>query len=161
MDARRVGRRGVLLALVLAASGCLSTTQRREDTLVRTARMFNDDWRWARWDAMTSSMTRDDAAAFRKRVEAIEDELVLSDYEVTSVTFATGSQTATVVARFEWYYKRDPRVRVTTVEQKWEHQDGGWQVVGLRRARGERFGLVTEPIASPPAEAAASAPPTP
>ncbi len=138
----------VLAATVAATAGCMGTSQRREDTLVRLARMFNDDWRWARWDAMTTAMTSEDAATFRQRVQNIEDELVLTDYEVTSVTFATGSETATVVTKFEWYYKRDPRVRATTVEQRWEHRSGDWRVVGLRRTRGERFGLVTEPIAS-------------
>jgi hypothetical protein len=79
----------------------------------------------------------------------MEDELVLADFEVTSVTFAGGSDAATVVSKFEWYLKRDPRLRVTTVEQRWEHKDGDWRVVALRRTRGERFGLVTEPISSP------------
>lgn len=139
----------VALGIVLAATGCMSTTQRREDTLVRQARMFNDDWRWARWDAMTTAMTRDDATAFRTRVENIEDQLVLADFEVTSVTFASGSDEATVVAKFEWYLKNDPRLRATTVEQRWEHRDGDWRVVKLRRTRGDRFGLVTEPVASP------------
>ena len=62
-----------------------------------------------------------------------------------------------MVAKFEWYHKRDPRVRATTVEQRWEHRDGDWRVVKLRRTRGERFGLVTEPIAS--TDAGAPAPP--
>jgi hypothetical protein len=136
------------LTLGLTLAGCMGTTQRREDTLVRQVRVFNDDWRWARWDAMTTLMLREDADAFRRRVETIEDELVFADYEVTSVTFATGSEAATVVAKFEWYYKGDPRVRATTVEQRWEQRDGDWRVVKLRRTRGERFGLVTEPIAS-------------
>jgi hypothetical protein len=143
-----------LLGLLALAAGCMATTQRREDALVRQARMFNDDWRWARWDAMTSSMSKEDADAFRRRVEALEDELVLADFEVTSVTFASGSDQATVVSKFEWFLKRDPRVRVTTVEQRWEHRDGDWKVVALRRTRGDRFGLVTEPIASPAAAAA-------
>jgi hypothetical protein len=144
-------RLALLVAAALLAAGCMSTTQRREDTLVRQARIFNDDWRWSRWDAMTTAMSREDAAAFRGRVEAVEDELVLADFEVTSVTFAPGSDAATVLARFEWYYKRDPRLRNTTVEQRWEHRDGDWKVVKLRRTRGDRLGLVTEPIASPDA----------
>ena len=149
----------VLAVLALPATGCLSTTQRREDALMRQARMFNDDWRWGRWDAMASSMSKDDAAAFRRRLDAMEDELVLADFEVTSITFAGGSDAATVVSHFEWYLKRDPRVRVTTVEQRWEHRDGDWRVVSLRRTRGERFGLVTEPIASGDAGAPADARP--
>jgi hypothetical protein len=160
----RAGARAlVTAAAVLAtAAGCMGTTQRREDTLVKQAREFNDDWRWARWDQMTTSMPREDAATFRRRVQNIEDELVLADFEVTSVTFAGGSDAAIVVAKFEWYYKRDPRLRNTTIEQRWEHRDGGWVVVGLRRARGDRFGLVTEPMtqpdAGPPAPSAAGEP---
>jgi hypothetical protein len=143
--------RAVVAAAVLVAAGCVNTTHRREDTLVRQARTFNDDWRWSRWDAMTAAMPREDAAAFRARVEAIEDELMLADFEVTSVTFAPESNAATVVARLEWYYKRDPILRHTTVEETWEQRDGTWKVVKLRRTRGDRFGLVTEPIASPDA----------
>ena len=82
---------------------------------------------------------------------------MLADFEVTSVTFATGSDAATVVAKFEWYLKHDPRVRVTTVEQRWEHKDGDWRVVALRRSRGERFGLVTEPMSATDKGSATSA----
>ena len=131
--------------VVLTSVGCLGTTQRREETLVRMARTFNDDWRWGRWEAMTTVMPRMDAAAFRGRVAALESELQLADFEVTSVNFAPDSNSATVTARFEWYLKRDPRVRDTTVEERWEWRDGQWQVVKLRRVRGDRFGLVTEP----------------
>jgi hypothetical protein len=136
------------ICLLATAAGCMATTQRREDTLLRQARMFNDDWRWGRWDAMVTAMSHADADAFRRRVQSVEDQLVLADFEVTSITFASGSDAATVVAKFEWYYKNDPRVRVTTVSQRWEHGGGDWRVVELRRTRGERFGLVTEPIAS-------------
>jgi hypothetical protein len=71
---------------------------------------------------------------------------VLADYEVTSLTFAPGSNAAAVVARIEWYFNRDPRLRHTVVEQAWEYQHGRWLVTKLRRARGDRFGLVTEPL---------------
>jgi hypothetical protein len=45
--------RWILGALALA--GCLSATQRREDDLIREARTFNDDLRWARWEAMCAA----------------------------------------------------------------------------------------------------------
>jgi hypothetical protein len=145
---------GCTLLAVTLAGGCLSTTQRREDNLVRLARTFNDDWRWARWEAMATVMPKMDAAAFRGRVAALESELQLADFEVIQVNFGPGSDSALVTARFEWYLKRDPRVRDTTVEERWEHRDGAWQVVKLRRVRGDRFGLVTEPTTPPPAGAA-------
>lgn len=136
----------VLAALTGAACG---TTQRREEVLIQNARSFNDDWRWARWDAMAGAMPKDEATAFLSRAQTLEPELVVADFEVTSITFGQQSNQATVVARFEWYLKRDPRVQNTTVEQLWEFRDARWQVTKLRRTRGDRFGLVTEPLAKP------------
>jgi hypothetical protein len=141
---------GTLLACA-ALSACLGTTQRREDVLLENARTFNDDWRWGRWDAAAGAMVREEGAAFLTRTQTMEGELVLADFEVTSINFQGGSETATVVARFEWYLKHDPVVRNTTIEELWKYQDGRWQVAKLRRTRGDRFGLVTEPAAPQPA----------
>jgi hypothetical protein len=147
------GGRGriALLACVLLGLGCVTVggAQRREELLVQNARAFNDDWRWARWDAMAGVMPKEDAAAFLGRAQSLESELVVADFEVTSINFLDESKAAKVIAKFEWYLKRDPRVRTTTVEQRWENADGRWQVVKLRRTRGDRFGLVTEPLADP------------
>lgn len=153
MTARRFLAATALLAALVA--GCLSATQQRQDNLMRVARSFNDDWRWGRWEAMAAVMPREDAAAFRARVTALQKELQLADFEVLQVNFASDAESATVTARFEWYLKRDPTVRDTTIEEQWEHRDGLWQVVKLRRVQGDRFGLVTEPSAPP---AAAPAP---
>jgi hypothetical protein len=142
-----------LLACValFVGTGCLTTTQRREDALLENARIFNDDWRWGRWDALAGSMVRDEGTAFLARAQSLESQLVLADFEVTSINFEDGSDSAKVLARFEWYLKNDPVVRNTTVEQLWKYQDGRWQVAKLRRTRGDRFGLVTEPAAVQPA----------
>jgi hypothetical protein len=142
--------RVLVLALVAGLAGaCFTASQRREEVLIKQARMFNDDWRWARWEAMATSMPREDAVAFQKRVQALEEELVLANYEVLQIAFDPGGDAATVSAWFEWYLKRDPIVRKTTVSERWEHKDGQWQVVSIRRTRGDRFGLVTEPVAVP------------
>ena len=144
---RRLARRVLSVGLVaaLAGLGCLGTTQRSEEVLMQSARTFNDDWRWARWDAMAGAMPKEDGTSFLERAQSLEPELVLADFEVTSITFAPGSRGATVIARFEWYLKHDPRVRNTTVEEHWENLEGRWKVTKLRRTRGDRFGLVLEP----------------
>jgi hypothetical protein len=154
-----VSGRALVLAGLIALAACFSASQRREETLTREARAFNDDLRWARWEAVSSAMPRDEATAFLARVAALEDELVLADYEVTSLTFAPGSNAAAVVARIEWYYNRDPRLHHTVVEQAWEYQHGRWLVTKLRRARGDRFGLVTEPVKPAPGDAGPAAAP--
>jgi hypothetical protein len=146
---RVVAALAVALAVGIFTAGCFAASQHREELLIKQARMFNDDWRWARWEAMATAMPREDAIAFQQRVQAVEEQLVLADYQVTAIEFDADKQGATVNAWFEWYLKRDPTVRKTTVLQRWEQRDGQWQVVKIRRTRGDRIGLITEPAAVP------------
>lgn len=139
--------RTALVPLLLAASaiGCMTPTQRREDDLLRDARMFNDDFRWGRWDILGQSMTPEENALFQARKNLIDDNLVLADYEVTSVKFLQISQAATVDVKLEWYKKNDPIVRQATLQQRWEYRGGRWMMIKQRRVRGDRFPLVPEP----------------
>jgi hypothetical protein len=136
-----------LAVLGLALAGCFSATQKREDDLVRDARMFNDDLRWARWDQMASSMPAEDKRLFLARVDLVGPDLVICDFEVKSVHFATGSSAATVTVYVEWYIKSDPSLRNATLEQHWESRDGRWMMIKQRRSHGDRFPLVNEPVA--------------
>src|SRR6185295_18210552 len=70
-----------LVALCLLA-GCLVTpTQRREETLVREAREFNDDIRWGRYEQLYLSLPPEEAALMSSRAAALGDDLVVGDYE--------------------------------------------------------------------------------
>ena len=138
-----------LALLGLALAGCFSASQRREDEFIRDARMFNDDLRWARWDQMGSSMPADDKRLFMERVELVSRDLVMCDYEVKSIHFDTGSSAATVTVTIDWYSKNDPSLRNATLEQRWESRGGRWMMVKQRRSHGDRFPLVTEPVAKP------------
>jgi hypothetical protein len=141
----------LILALVLLTSSCVMTpTQRREDTLIREARGFNDDLRWGRYEQMHLSLPPEEAALLSSRAAALGDDMVIADYEVTSISFAPGSEAATVIVKFDWYSKRFNIVKNSTVEQKWEQQGGQWLVVKQRRLRGERFPLIPEPLPTPP-----------
>lgn len=146
-----------LLAILVSASvtACFGTNQRRQEVLVQNARAFNDDWRWGRWDSMAGAMPREDATAFLSRAQTLEPELVVADFEVTSITFSDQASRAVVVAKFEWYMKRDPVIKNTTVEQLWQFLDNRWQVTKIRRTRGDRFGLVLEPATTTSADGGA------
>jgi len=126
---------------------------------MHNARMWNDDFRWARWDIVGQSLTPEENTLFQERKNLVGNDLVLADYEVTSVRFATGSQTATVEVSLEWYRKTDPTVRQATLQQRWEQRAGRWMMVKQRRVRGDRFPLVPEPAeeksAPPPAKESA------
>ncbi len=132
---------------LLAVMGCLTPSQRREDTLVREARMFNDDFRWQRYDQLAVSLPSEEAQLFLARANAVGDDLVMADFEVTSIKFASKSDAATVLVKFDWYTRRQGTLRSTTLEQKWEMQGGKWMVTKQRRLRGERLPLIPEPVA--------------
>jgi len=136
-----------LALLGLALAGCFSASQRREDDLIREARVFNDDLRWARWDQAGSSMKPEEKRLFLERVDLVGNDLVMCDFEVKSIHFDTGSSIANVIVAIDWYSKRDPNLRSTTLEQRWESHHGHWIMTKQRRSHGERFPLVTEPVA--------------
>lgn len=138
-----------LALLGLALAGCFSAAQRREEDLMRDARIFNDDLRWARWESMGTSMPAEDKRLLLERVDLVANDLVMCDYEVKSVHFDTGSSGASVTVAIEWYLKNDPSLRKATLEQKWESRNGRWMMTKQRRSHGDRFPLVTEPVAKP------------
>ncbi len=148
-----------VLALLLAAAGCVTPTQRREEDLMLNARMWNDDFRWGRWDIVGQSMTPDENELFQERRREVDEDLVIVDYEVTSVRFLQQSQAATVEVNLEWYRKTDPSVRRAALQQRWEHRNGRWMMIKQRRIRGDRFPLVPEPARPDAAPSPAAAPP--
>jgi hypothetical protein len=148
-------RRSLALAAVAVTLtqvlGCFTPTQRREEDLTRDARMWNDEFRWARWDSIGQSMTAEENALFQERRRLVDEDLVMADYEVTAIKFLPGSQAATVDVRLEWYTKTELTVRRATLQQRWEHRGGRWMMIKQRRVRGDRFPLVPEPVAPPAA----------
>jgi hypothetical protein len=133
----------LLLANLLVA--CMTPNQRREDDLLREARSFNDDFRWARWDILGQSMTPEENLLFQERKNLVDDNLVLADYEVTAIRFLQNSEAATVEVSLQWYKKNEPTVRKATLQQRWELRTGRWMMIKQRRVRGDRFPLVPEP----------------
>jgi hypothetical protein len=141
-------KRTFALAAVLVASvvGCMTSTQRREDELIRESRTWNDDFRWGRWEFIGQSMTPEENALFQERRSLVDTDLVIADYEVTAVHFLQKSEAATVEVTLEWYRKSEPSVRHTTLQQRWELRAGRWMMIKQRRVRGDRFPLVPEPV---------------
>jgi hypothetical protein len=131
--------------LAMSALGCMTSTQRREYDLMHDARMWNDDFRWGRWDTVGQAMTPEENALFQERRNLVDADLVLADYEVTAIHFLEKSNAATVDVTLEWYKKSDPSVRHATLQQRWERRNGNWMMIRQRRARGDRFPLVPEP----------------
>jgi hypothetical protein len=150
----------IALATLLLASalGCMTPSQRRQDDLMREARTWNDDFRWGRWEIVGQSMTSEENALFQARKNLVENDLVIADYEVTQVRFLDSGLAATVDVSLEWYRKTDPNVRQASLQQRWEYRGGRWMMIKQRRARGDRFPLVPEPVEPPAAPQSAVKP---
>jgi hypothetical protein len=150
--------RSLLLSVVAAGLlvplfGCMTPTQKREDDLLFNARMWNDDFRWGRWEIVGQSMPPEENKLFQERKNLLDDDLVVADYEVTQVRFLQNAEAATVDVKLEWYRKSEPTVRQATLQQRWEYRGGRWWMIRQRRVRGDRFPLVPEPVAPPQAQA--------
>jgi hypothetical protein len=151
-------RFGSVLALLACCFGCMTPTQRREDDLVYNARMWNDDFRWGRWNIVGQSLTPEENTLFQERTNLVGKDLVIADYEVTSVRFLEESRAATVEVALEWYKKGDPTVRQATLQQRWEQRGGRWMMIRQRRVRGDRFPLVPEQAEEKSAPSSAAGP---
>ncbi len=153
-------RRGILKlsmggATAFGLGGCITPGQQRQDALLRLSREFNNDLRWARYDTAVAHFQPAEARRFLKRVDLVGEELVIADHEMTSIKFEDPALKARTVAVFEWYTKRDPVLRKTSISQDWLFEEGVWRVTKQVRLRGPRFPLVPE-LASETAEGAPS-----
>ena len=137
-----------VLALTLLAVGgaaaCITPSQRRVDSLNKTAREFNDGLRWGREDQVMSCLSPEEGRALRARRADLGDELVIADHEVKSIQVAPGADTATVVAEFSWFTQHRNVVEKTTLEETWTWSENHWTVTDQRRIGGDRFPLVPE-----------------
>lgn len=127
---------------------CLSPGQRREESLSRVSREFNDGLRWGRYDNVTSHLSPEDARLFFERVSYVGGELAMADSEITSVKLDDSAEHATVRAEVSWYNQRKALLRSATLEQDWQWSKGQWLCVRQIRVRGDRFPLVPEPLSA-------------
>jgi hypothetical protein len=142
--------RALALALALSAAtlgaSCMLPSQRREDSLLRTAREFNDGLRWGHDENVTPCLSPADAQGLQSRRADLGDDLVMADEEVTAIKILPGSEKATVTADFSWFSQRQAVVKKVTLEQRWQWLYGRWMLVSQKRVRGDRFPLVPEPL---------------
>jgi hypothetical protein len=132
------------LLAAAAAAACITPSQRRVDSLSKTAREFNDGLRWGRDDQVVSCLSPEEARALRARRADLGDELVIADHEVKSIQIAPGADSATVVAEFSWFTQHRNVVERTTLEETWTWAENHWTVTEQRRIGGERFPLLPE-----------------
>jgi hypothetical protein len=136
------------LALGVVGASCVAPSQRREESLIKVAREFNDGIRWGRDDQVLRCLPPGEGQLLQARRADLGEDFVVADHEVKSIQVAPGSEKATVIAEFTWFNQRRAVVQKSTVEEKWEWVEGRWVVTSQRRIAGERFPLVPERVAT-------------
>ena len=137
-----------LSAMVLALSGCfIFTNYNAKERLTVSAREFNDDVRWSRFEQAAAKIPADKRQQFIDKHRALEDELEIADYELAGVDVDKSDKKMTrATARVEltWTLKRRGLLEKTIIQQSWEDRDGGWVVVKQERMRGSPLTLYDE-----------------
>jgi hypothetical protein len=131
------------LLLVFAVAGC-PAIQSPLAKAQETATALNVDARFGRLElAMehVSPALRDEFAAHHR---AWGSHVRVADVEIAGV-HPRGDHAVDVAVRVAWYLVDQDDLRLTTLEQGWSDQKGGWQLVAERRAEGD-VGLLGEPI---------------
>jgi hypothetical protein len=132
------------LAALTPCTSCVAPAERREESLMKIAREFNDGLRWGRDDQVYRCLSPADMHSLQARKADLGEDFVMADHEMKSIQIVPGVEKATVVAEFTWFNQRRAVVKKSTVEQKWEWHDGRWMVTEQTRIAGDRFPLVPE-----------------
>jgi len=148
----------VTAAVAAGAAGCVTPSQRREESLMRAAREYADGLRWGRYDQVTPHLAAEEAERFLAASGALGDDFAMADDEVASVRFVEAGLRADVTVDFTWYRVRQSLVRRTLVAQEWRYRDGRWTLAAQRRLSGDRFPFVAEPAATAPPPAPTTPP---
>jgi len=138
-------KRMTLILMALFGAACVTPTQQRVELLGQNVREWNADVRWARYETAAAAMEPEEGRAFLKRVDQVEKDLIIADFEIINIKVGEPTTKATVIVRFEWYSQSRPVISSSVIEQRWEWKGGVWMVQEQKRLRGERFALVPEP----------------
>lgn len=142
-------RAGVLAALLvcsvatLANSGCASADGMVEK-LYDSTRAYNRSLRWGDWDRAAEYLPQASANAFIESHQAVEDRLVVLDYQMTRLEVDKVNGIAASQVEISWHTDDQLVVRTTTVAHLWQWYEGRWVLVDERRSGGKPLAIFAE-----------------
>jgi hypothetical protein len=146
---------GWVLALGLAGAGCGATSAPGE-TLLESARTYNDGLRWQRFSAAAARLPAAERTAFVDDWDQRSTDLKITDYDIVRVT-PVGARRARVQVKLAWYRDSEGTLRETHALQTWEQRGKAWFLVETHRLRGVEMPGLTEPLAGAPLTGATGA----
>jgi len=131
MNARRTV---VLVIAVAAAAAAACSHVPKGESLLDTARTYNDGVRWERFAAAATAVPPREREAFLDERDELAEDLRITDYEIVRVKERDDS--AEIQVKLSWYLDSEGTVRDTWARQSWERHGRSWRIVAEERVRG-------------------------
>jgi hypothetical protein len=138
-----------LLAGTFASGGC-ATSDGMVDKLYDSTRVYNRSLRWGDWDRAAEYLPQASTDAFITSHQAVEDRLVVIDYQMTRLEVDKPNGVAASQVEISWHTTDHLVVRTTTVDHLWQWYEGRWVLVDERRSGGKPLAIFAEVAADQP-----------
>jgi hypothetical protein len=135
-------------SVMSAMQGCASADGMAEK-FYDSSRAYNRSLRWEDFDRAARHLPPESVNAFLDHHEAIEDEIVIIDYDIERMKLEKQTGRAATRVNISWHRDDETIVRNTVVDQQWQFHDGTWFLVDEYRVDGKPLALFAE---SPDAE---------
>ena len=133
----------LVLSSVVTGPGC-AASDGMVDKLYDSTRAYNRSLRWGDWDRAAEHIPADSANAFMEAHQAIEDRLVVIDYEMTRMEVDKLNGIAISQVEISWHTDNELVVRTTKVNHLWQWHEGKWVLVDERRDGGKPLAIFAE-----------------
>lgn len=143
--------RRVLILIAVCALACAGAPKGRghEDDLLNEIRAYQEGLRWRRLEDAAARLPPKDREQFLDRLERLDGELFVDDYEITRVKMTADGEAATVQVKLTWHLDSVGVVYESVLESTWTHEGKLW----LRTKEVLKTGEPVPGVALTPAEA--------
>jgi hypothetical protein len=132
-----------LLAGTVGTTGC-ATSDGMIDKLYDSTRVYNRSLRWGDWDRAAEYLPQASTDAFIDSHQAVEDRLVVIDYQMTRLEVDKPNGVAASQVEISWHTTDHLVVRTTTVDHVWQWHEGRWVLVDERRSGGKPLAIFAD-----------------
>lgn len=115
-----------------------------QEKLYDATRAYNRALRWSDYDRAAAYVPAEAEDRFLDEHQAVEEELVVLDYELTRLKLEKQDGIASCRVRISWHTDRNLIVKETMVDQVWQFYQGAWYLVDEWRATGDPLGIFAE-----------------
>src|SRR5690606_20642477 len=109
-----------------------------------STRAYNRSLRWGDWDRAAEYLPQVSADAFIESHQAVEDRLVVLDYQMTRLEIDKVNGIASSQVEISWHTDDHLVVRTTTVNHLWQWYEGRWVLVDERRSGGKPLAIFAD-----------------